>query len=312
VVLDEIHRRPDLLPALRVLADRRPGRVRFLVLGSASPELLRHTSESLAGRIAHHELGGFGLDEVGAARSERLWLRGGFPRSYLARSNAEGVRWRDEFLRTFLERDLPQLGVSIPSPAMRRFWTMLAHGHGQLWNASELGRSFGVADHTVRRYLDVLVATFVVRLLLPWHENVGKRQVKAPKVYLADSGMLHSLLGLGSMQDLRDHPRSGASWEGHALWTVVGRLEARREECFFWRTHTGAELDLLVVRGRRRLGFEFKWTETPSVTKSMHAALEDLRLDHLDVIHAGRDTFPLHERVRAVSLERILEDVDPL
>jgi predicted AAA+ superfamily ATPase len=309
VVLDEVQRRPELFPTLRVLADRPRAPARFLVLGSASPELLRQSSESLAGRIAFHDLSGFDLGEVGADRLERLWLRGGFPLSYLARSEPESVRWRHDFVRTFLERDLPQLGSLVSAATLRRFWTMLAHWHGQIWNSSEFARSFGVGDTTVRRYLDLLASTFVVRLLQPWHENISKRQVKSPKVYLADSGLLHALLNLPGRQDVESHPKLGASWEGFALAQVIQRLGARPNECYFWATHAGAELDLLVVRGRTRLGFEFKRTVAPAITPSMRVALADLKLKRLDVVHAGDDTFPLAERIRAVSCRRLCNDI---
>lgn len=312
VVLDEVQRRPELFPVLRVLADR-PGRpARFLLLGSASPDLLKQSSESLAGRIAYHELGGFSLDEVGVGRLTRLWVRGGFPRSFLASSDRASAEWRREFTRTFLERDIPQLGVSIPATTLHRFWMMLAHYHGQIWNASEFGRSFGVADTTVRRYLDLLTATFVVRQLAPWHENLGKRQVKSPKVYLADSGLLHALLGLETARDVEAHPKLGASWEGFALDAVTRRLGARPGECFFWATHAGAELDLLVVRGQRRLGFEFKRTDAPKATKSMRTALADLALERLVVVHAGEHGFPLDRRIRAVALSEIETEIEPL
>ncbi len=302
VILDEIQRRPEIFPTLRVLADRRPRRVRFLVLGSASPDLLRQGSESLAGRIHYHELKGLSLSDVGRTRLKRLWLRGGFPRSFLARSETESVAWRRALIRTFLERDLPQLGVQIPAETLRRFWTMVAHVHGQTWNASEFGRAFGMADTTVRRYLDLLTATFLVRQLQPFHENLAKRQVKAPKLYVSDSGLLHSLLGLQDERDLEGHPKVGASWEGFALDEVVRHMGARAEDCYFWATHAGAELDLLIVRGRRRWGFEIKKTSAPGLTRSMHIAIKDLRLDRLDVIHAGRDTFALAPKVRAVAL----------
>ena len=312
VVLDEVQRRPDLFPALRVLADRPRRPARFVVLGSASPDMLRQSSESLAGRIAFHELSGFSLEEVGVRHLERLWLRGSFPPSYLARSLDLSRTWRHVFIRTFLERDLPQLGVRIPAPTLERFWAMLAHYHGQVWNSSEFARSFGVSDVTVRKYLDVLTATFVVRQLRPWSENLAKRQVKSPKVYLADSGLLHSLLGVHSMADLERHPKVGASWEGFAVGAVVDRLRARWDECHFWATHGGAEIDLLVVRGRTRLGFEMKRTTAPAVTRSMRTALDDLKLKRLDVVHAGTHTFPLAPRIRAVALQRLLEDLDPL
>jgi predicted AAA+ superfamily ATPase len=310
VVIDEVQRAPNLFPLLRVLADR-PGKpARFLVLGSASPALLRQTAETLAGRILYYELGGLWMEEVGAAHRDRLWTRGGFPRSYLARTHADSFEWRRGFVKTFLERDLPQLGIGISSTTLHRFWTMLAHWHGQVWNASEFGRSFGVADTTVRKYLDTLASAMVVRLLMPWRENLSKRQVKSPKVCIRDTGLLHALLGLRSQSDLEGHPKVGASWEGFALEQVLRRTGALPEECFFWGTHGGAELDLLIVRGRKRIGFEFKRTVAPSVTTSMRVALADLRLDRLNVVHGGEGVFPLGDRIRAVALDRITEDVD--
>lgn len=312
VVIDEVQRVPGLFEILRVLVDRPRPATRFLLLGSASPALLQQSSESLAGRIAYHQLDGFSLDEIGQENGRRLWLRGGFPRSYLARSHVASDEWRRGFVQALLERDLPLLGVTIRSTTLRRFWTMLAHYHGQVWNASEFGRSFGVADTTVRKYLDLFTSALIVRQLLPWHANISKRQVKAPKVYIADSGMLHTLLGLRTSVDLERHPKLGASWEGFVLNEVVRRLGARPEECFFWRTHGGAELDLLVVRGNQRRGFEIKRTSSPRVTKSMRVALEELRLKRLDVVYEGEKTFPLAPRVRAVPLSRILEDLKPL
>ena len=312
VIIDEIQQQPDLYRVLRVLADRPRSSTRFLLLGSASPELIRRSSETLAGRIFYHELAGFALDEVGVENALQLWLRGGFPRSFLARSHSESDEWRRGFIRTFLERDLPQLGINIRSTTMHRFWTMLSHYHGQVWNASEFGRSFGVADTTVRNYLDLLTSALVVRQLQPWHENISKRQVKAPKVYLADSGLLHALLNLRTLKDLEGHPKVGASWEGFAMEQVVRRLGVRREECYFWATHGGAELDLLVVRGQKRWGFEFKRTSSPMVTPSMRSALSDLHLQSLEVIHAGEMTFPLDREIRAVALTRLLDDINPL
>jgi uncharacterized protein len=312
VVIDEVQRRPDLFPALRVLADQPGSGRRFLVLGSASPELLRQSSETLAGRIAHHELDGFSLAEVGAQHSEALWRRGGFPRAFLARTEPASLRWRRELVRTFLERDVPGFGLRLPAPTLRRFWMMLAHYHGQIWNASEFGRAFGVAHTTVQRYLDVLTETFMVRQLQPWHENLGKRQVKAPKVYIRDTGILHALLGLGTSREVASHPKVGASWEGFAVNEVLARLSAGPGESFFWATHTGAELDLLVVRGTRRLGFEVKRTTAPAVTRSMRIAIEDLGLESLTVIHAGERTFPLASKVMAVSIGHLLAEVQPL
>ena len=311
-VLDEIQLRPELFPTLRVLVDRPGSRARFLALGSASPELLRQSSETLAGRIGFLRLEGFALDEVGAMRRDELWLRGGFPRSFLGTTLAESAAWRRDFVSTFLERDLPQLGIGIAAPTLRRFWTMLAHYHAQVWNGAELARAFGVADTTVRRYLDTLTATFVVRQLQPWHENLGKRQVKSPKVFLADSGILHTLLGIETMDELEVHPKIGASFEGFAIDAIRTRLGARPEECYFWATYSGAELDLLVIRGRRRLGFEIKRSVAPRVTPSMRTALEDLKLERLDVVHAGDETFPLGENLRALSLGSVLSDLQPL
>lgn len=312
VIIDEVQRLPGLFEVLRVLADR-PGRpARFLVLGSASPSLLRQSSESLAGRVVYHELAGLTLDEVGSSQLQRLWVRGGFPASFTARSDEVSNEWRRAFLRTFLERDLPQLGSKLPAQTMRRFWTMLAHYHAQLWNSSELARAFGVSDKTVRSYLDALCGVYVARLLLPFSENLGKRQVKSPKVYLCDTGLLHTLLGLETAQDIESHPKVGASWEGLGLSEVTAALGALPEECFFWATHSGAELDLLVVRGQKRRGFEFKRTSSPSVTPSMRIALSDLNLSHLDVIHAGEQTFPLSDKVRAVSMRRVWTDLEPL
>jgi hypothetical protein len=312
VVIDEIQKRPDLFPTLRVLVDEPRVSRRFLVLGSASPELLQQTSETLAGRIAYHELDGFSLEEAGSATWERLWTRGGFPRSFLARSEVESLGWRRELVKTYLERDVPSLGLRLPAPTLRRFWMMVAHYHGQVWNASELARSFGVAHTTVQRYLDVLSETFMVRQLPSWHENVGKRQVKAPKVYVRDSGLLHALLGLRTRREIQGHPKVGASWEGFALNSVISRLRAQPEECFFWATHSGAELDLLVIRGNRRLGFEFKRSTTPTATRSMHVAMEDLRLQKLWVVHAGDRAFDLTKQMRALPLSRLLEELEPL
>jgi uncharacterized protein len=312
VILDEIQLRPELFPVLRVLADRDGTPARFLVLGSASPELLRQGSESLAGRIAFHELEGLSLEEVGAEHVDALWLRGGFPLSYLAPSAPASSLWRQQFIRTYLERDLSELGIQLPSTTMRRFWAMLAHYHGEIWNGSELARAFGVSQKTVRGYLDTLCATFMAKQLEPWHENLAKRQVKSPKIYLEDSGILHTLLGLESREDLLGHPKVGASWEGFAIGEVVAHLGARPEECFFWKLHSGAELDLLIRRGNHQRGFELKLTSSPRVTPSMRSALEVLGLEDLVVIHAGTESYPLAPRIRAVALRRLREDVQPM
>jgi uncharacterized protein len=312
VALDEVQRRPDLFPVLRVLADRRPVRARFLVLGSASPELLRQTSESLAGRIAYYELPGLSLDEVGIEKLERLWIRGGFARSFRARTESESVEWRRQFIRTFVERDLPALGINVAADTMRRFWSMIAHHHAQLWNASEIGRSFGVADTTVRGYLDKLTDALVVRQIKPWFENLGKRQVKAPRIYVRDSGLLHALLNLESRRDVEGHPKLGASWEGFLIDQIIQQTGAKSHEVFFWRTHQGAELDLLLVRGRTRLGFEIKRTVAPVVTPSMRVAVTDLKLDSLTVVHAGKETFPLVKDIVALSCHDLVRRVTAL
>lgn len=312
VVIDEVQHRPDLFPVLRVLADRAPLPARFLVLGSASPALLRQGSESLAGRLGYHELGGFDLAEVGADHWDRLWLRGGFPRSWLAPDEAASHEWRRDFIRSFVERDLPGLGITLPSRLLHDFWTMLAHYHGQTWNGSELARAFGLAHTTVRRYLDIMTGAYVVRQLRPWRENPGKRIVKSSKVYIADTGLLHALLGLEMPQDLRGHPKVGASWEGFALEQVVRQLNARPQECHFWSVHGGPELDLLVVRGRQRRGFEFKRTDAPRVTRSMRSAMEQLGLTSLDIVHVGHDTYPLANGIRAVAGRDILAEIEPL
>ncbi len=312
VIIDEIQHYPDLFPVLRVLADRPRVPCRFLILGSASPDMLKQTSETLAGRIIYHHLGGFALDEIGNRHYLRLWNRGGLPRSYLAQSDGQSMEWRRGFVKTFLERDLPQLGVHISSATMRRFWAMLAHYHGQVWNASEFGRSFGVADTTVRGYLDRLSSALVVRQLLPWHENITKRQVKSPKVYIADSGLLHALLNLPTLADIESHPKLGASWEGFMIDQIIWQLGVEDDECFFWATHAGAELDLLVIRGRTRIGFEIKRTSAPKMTRSIRTALDDLKLKRLEVIHAGDHTFHLADKVRAVAAAHLLEDIHPL
>ena len=305
VILDEVQHRPGLFPALRVLADRRGIATRFLVLGSASPGLLRQSAESLAGRIAYLELPGFSLAEVSATKHDRLWLRGGFPRAYLARSDRASMEWRRELVRSYLERDFLRLGAPSAPETMRRFWTMLAHLHAQVWNAAELGRSFGMSDKTVRSYLDFLASVYLVRVLPPWHENLGKRQLKSPKIYFRDSGILHFFLRATTRSELLDHPRSGASWEGFGLEVVLQALAAEPEECYFWATHAGAELDLLVRRGAERLGFEFKRSTSPGLTPSMRVALDDLKLTRLVVVHTGTKRYPLGRRIEAVPLAQI-------
>ncbi|MBI3901569.1 MAG: ATP-binding protein [Nitrosomonadales bacterium] len=306
VVLDEIQLRPDIFSLLRVLADRPDTPAKFLILGSAAPELLKHTAESLAGRVVFHELDGLALDEIAPVATggdwlDVRWLRGGLPRAFLAEDIRASREWRDAFIRTYLERDLPQLGIHLPALTLRRFWTMLAHYHGQTWNGSELARALGVSDKTVSRYLDILEGTFMAFRLSPWHANVGKREVKAPKVYVADTGMLHSLLGVGGQDDLLAHPKCGASWEGFMVHEIIRRTGARRGEAFFWGVHAGAELDLLIIQDGRRLGFEIKLTQSPAVTTSMRTSREILKLDHLYVVcHGEGEPSPLAEEISAV------------
>ena len=305
VVLDEIHRLPELFPLLRVLADRPRTPARFLILGSASLDLLKQGAETLAGRIAFHFLEGFDLAET--PEVDRLWLRGGFPRSYLARSETESRKWRDDFVRTFLERDVPELGARVAGVTMRRFWTMLAHYHGQVWNASEFARALGVAQTSIRRYLDLLCSLLVVRQLQPWHENLKKRQVRSPKVFVTDSGLLHALLELTTRRELVGHVKVGASWEGFVIGQVLRALRIEPENAYHWSTHAGAELDLFVLHRGKRLGFEVKRTEAPELTKSMRVALQSLRLDRLDVVHAGEHSYSLGDRCRAVSIRELIE-----
>jgi predicted AAA+ superfamily ATPase len=310
VVIDEVQRRPDLFPVLRVLSDRKPLPARFLIVGSASPALLKQSSESLAGRLEIISLSGFSLAEVGARMFNRHWLRGGFPRSFLARSQADSLAWRRGFIQTFLERDVPQLGMAIPAPALLHFWTMLAHYHGNIWNAAEPAHSLGVSVPTVRRYLDLLSGLFMMRQLEPWHENLSKRQVKAPKVYLRDSGLLHQLLGIRSLQELLAHPKCGASWEGYVVEQTLALIQP--DEVYFWATHTGAELDLLLFKDGRRLGVEIKRADAPALTPSMRIALRDLRLDYLIVLYPGSRRYELTERVSVVPFDTLTEGVDAL
>lgn len=306
VVLDEIQLRPDLFALLRVLADRPELPARFLILGSAAPELMRHTAESLAGRVAFHELQGLSLDELPPQDLDTRWFRGGFPRALLAPSDAASHAWREAFMRTYLERDLPQLGIRLPALTLRRFWTMLAHYHAQTWNGSELARAFGVSDKTVSRYLDILEGTFMAWRLRPWHANIGKREVKAPKVYLSDSGLLHSLLGIRTEDGLLAHPKCGASWEGFALREVLHHTRAGRDEAFFWGLHSGAELDLLLQRAGQRWGFEIKLTRSPKVTPAMRSARQALGLTHLYVVcHGEGPITPLSEGISALPLQSL-------
>ena len=305
VVLDEIQRMPQLFNALRVVVDRPDCRARFLILGSVSPDLVRGVSESLAGRVEFIELTGFHLAEAGPATWRKLWLRGGLPRSYLAASDNDAATWSEAYIRTFLERDIPQLGITIPPAAMRRFWLMLAHWHGQTWNASELGRAIAASDKTVRRYLDLLSGAYMVRQLQPWFENVAKRQVKAPKVYLRDTGLLHALLGLPDEAALLGHPRVGASWEGFAIEQILGALG--RSDAWFWGAHAGGELDLLVVERGRRIGFEVKFNEAPRVTAAMHNVAKTLRLDHLFVVCPTPHAYPVDAGITVLPIGDVAE-----
>lgn len=305
VVIDEIQRRPNLFPLLRVLADRQPLPARFLILGSASPELLRQSSETLAGRIETVPLEGFRLTDLGADALDRHRLRGGFPLAYTARNDADSLVWRRQFLQTFLERDLPQLGVTIPAVALRRFWSMVAHYHGQIWNGAELARALAVSESTVRRYLDLMTGVFLVRQLPPWFENLGKRQVKSPKVYVRDSGLLHALLGLASRRDLEHHPKVGASWEGYAVEEILKALNP--DDAYYWATHNGAEIDLMLFKNGRRIGVECKRMDAPTLTPSMRIALADLKLDELRVVYPGEKRYPLADRVEVVPLAEFVQ-----
>lgn len=306
VVMDEVQREPKLFALLRVLADRRPVRARFLLLGSASPALAKNASESLAGRVAQIEMAGFSLDEVGAANWKRRWSRGGLPPAYLAGTDEKSHDWRVHFIQSLLERDLPQLGVRVPAVAMRRFWMMLAHYHGQVWNAADLGRAMGVKEDTARHYLDILSGAYMVRQLPPWFENTGKRVVKAPKIYLRDTGLLHTLLNLRTIREVWSHPRLGFSWEGFAMEQVIGATEAE-QDAYFYRTHAGAELDLLIVRGGKRYGFEFKFEDSPRPSRSMYVARDDLRLEHLWVVHPGKLSVPLTESISTLPLGQVCD-----
>lgn len=300
VVIDEVQRKPELFNVLRVLVDRPESTARFLLLGSASPHLVRGVSESLAGRAGIVEMSGFDVREIGSEHFQPLWTRGGFPRSYLANTEDASYRWRQDFIRTFLERDIPQLGISIPAERLRRFWTMIAHYHGQVWNAAEFASSLGAAENTARRYLDLLSGAYVVRQLQPWHENLKKRQVKAPKIYVRDSGLLHALLSLQDAREVSSHPKYGASWEGFALEQILAITTTR--DAYFWAVHSGAELDLFLMRGGRRLGFEFKLDDAPRLTPSLRTATVDLKLDRAFIIYPGAKTYALDERTTAVGM----------
>ncbi|MFV0340997.1 MAG: ATP-binding protein [Parachlamydiaceae bacterium] len=301
IIIDEIQRVPEIFPILRVLIDDKEKNQKFLILGSASRDLIRQSSETLAGRIGYMELMPFSLDEVDHD-PDILWLRGGFPLSYLAKNDEDSLLWRQAYIATFLERDIPNLGFQVPPQQMRRFWLMLAHYHGQIFNASELGKSLGISDHMVRKYLDILAGTFMVRILLPWYENLGKRQIKSPKIYFRDSGLLNALMGLQSKEAMNVYPKMGSYWEGFALEEIIRQTEASSEECFFWGTQSKAELDLLIMKDGKRIGYEFKYADAPKITPSMRIACDDLKLDHLYVIYPGQKTFSLTEKITARGL----------
>jgi len=303
IIIDEIQRRPDLFPIIRVLVDK--FKKRFLILGSVSRDLINQSSETLAGRISYLELTPFSYSEVHEVKN--LWLRGGFPLSYLAKDITTSALWRKSYITTFLERDIPNLGINIPAETIRRFWMMLANSHGNIFNASELGRSLGYSDTTIKRYLDILVGTFMIRRLNPWFENISKRQVKSPKVYFKDSGILHSLLGITDNESLITNPKLGASWEGLALEEVIRYNKADALDCYFWATHSNAELDLLIVQNGKKMGFEVKYTDAPKITLSMQIAINDLKLDSLTVIIPGNHNFPLSDRIKVMGLETYLK-----
>lgn len=308
IIIDEVQRKPELFSILRVLVDQPEFQNTFLLLGSASPQLVRGVSESLAGRVAFIEMSGFGLMEIGVEQFENLWLRGGFPRSFLAATDELSFQWRRNFIQTFLERDIPQLGISIPAMTLRRFWTMVAHFHGNRWNASELARSLGSSEATMRRYLDILCGTFLLRPLQPWYANLRKRQAKTPKIYFRDSGLLHALLSIQTKDGLLGHPKYGTSWEGFAMEQVLMLLQP--DNAYFWATHTGAELDLLIFVDGKPFGFEFKCSDAPGITRSMRIAMQDLDLEQLSIIYPGNDSFLLDKKIQAVSiveLEQLLK-----
>jgi predicted AAA+ superfamily ATPase len=307
IVIDEVQRHPDLFPMLRVLLDRKPIRARFLILGSASPELLRQSSETLAGRIAIVEMSGFTLEEINSQELNRLWVRGGFPRSFLARTEAASTAWREDFIRTFLERDLAQLGVNVPSGTMRRFWTMTAHYSGGIWNSSEIGRSLGEAHTTVKRHLDALSGALALRVLEPWYVNIGKRLVKSPKVYIRDSGLLHTLLGIGDRRQLDGHPVVGGSWEGFIIEQILAHVP--KAKAYYWRTQAGAELDLLLFLKGRRIGIEIKRADAPKMTPSMGSALEDLGLHRLLVVYPGAVRYSLGPKVEVMPLAQCVAEL---
>jgi len=304
IIIDEIQRLPGLFAVLRVLADEPETKRKFLILGSASPDLIRNSSESLAGRIGFVNLTGFRLNEVGAENLQNLWLRGGFPRSYLAETDNQSFTWRNDFIQTFLERDISSYGFNIPPVTLRRFWQMLAHYHGQIWNGAEFARAMGVSEPTVKRYLDILTGTYMVRQLQPWYENLKKRQVKAPKIFIRDSGILHALLTL-EKDNIISHVKVGASWEGFVVEQILQKIDTR--DSYFWRTHTGAELDLMILKNGKKLGFEVKYSDVPKVTKSMINVIQDLGLNKLFLIYRGKRKIELQENIFALPADEIID-----
>jgi hypothetical protein len=310
VVIDEVQRKPDLFTVLRVLADRTPLPARFLILGSASSELLRQSSESLAGRIETVAMSGFSIEEVGGSFQARHWLRGGFPLSFLARTESDSLAWRKNFIQTFLERDIPQWGIGTPAIALLRFWTMLAHYHGQVWNAAEPARSLGVSEPTVRRYLDILSGVFMIRQLIPWHANLKKRQVKAPKIHFRDTGLLHQLLGIRSEKELFGHPKCGASWEGYVIEETIKATAP--DDVYYWATHSGAEIDIVLIKDGRMLGVECKRVDAPRMTPSMRTAREDLHLEQIAVVYPGKKRYALGDGIAAVPLNSVGEGMKGL
>ncbi|MBN2092330.1 ATP-binding protein [candidate division KSB1 bacterium] len=308
IVIDEIQRAPELFPLLRFLVDTKISQ-KYLILGSASPELVQKSAESLAGRIGYYRLSGLGLQDLGSDKMPLLWLRGGFPRSLLAESNNASFLWRENYVQTFLERDLPQLGIQIPGRTLYRFWTMLSHYHGQIMNYAELGRAFGISDTTIRRYLDILEGTFMIRSLSPWFVNIGKRLVKRPKIYLCDSGIFHSLQTIETREQLYQHPKLGASWEGFALECIAQSLNIPGQSLFFWSTHSGAEVDLFWQKGGKNYAIEFKFMDAPRLTKSMQSAVVDLKLSHLWVVYPGDKEYPLSSDVSVLPLVKAILDI---
>ncbi len=304
VVIDEVQQRPDLFPVLRVLLDRKPLPAKFLILGSASPDLLRQSSESLAGRLELIEMGGFDLTEVGEKKVSRLWLRGGFPLSFLAKNDLESFTWRKSFIKTFLERDLREQGIELPSVTLHRFWAMLANSHGQIWNASPIAKSLGITEPTVRKYLDIFTGIFMVRQLHPWYVNIKKRQVKSPKVYIRDTGILNSFLELKTEAEILRHQKCGSSWEVFVIEQLIRILEI--DHPYFWATHQGAEIDLVFNHGGYMYGVEIKRADAPTMTPSMKNALEDLKLERIIVIYPGKRRYSIHKQVDAVPFDAIL------